>query len=316
MSMTNQQSAPAALRLAIELEQDPTINRPSVIAELRRLHAENTTLQQGYDAARLEIDSLHARVQELGAMLRENRSKRIVELEAQLEAIGAGGVEPLRRRECLHKIAEPAAVAPNWADAANWLRNNYQDYSNIASLCEGMIAASPYANSTGTQPINWENAMPGGKYTDKWESSRVADYNRGWNDYRKESHKKLKELTAATTAQAAPVAQADSQPALPEITAEDRSFLHYNPNTDDVVDWVHHYASAAIASDRASRAPTSSVLEDAARWRWLRENWFTMTSSYDQQRIRFKVGEPRWSDIAETELDAAIDAARKQGGAA
>ena len=105
--MTNQQT-PAALRLAEELEHDPCINRPSVIAELRRLHAENTTLQQGYDAARLEIDSLQARVQELGAMLRENRSKRIVELEAQIEAIGAGGVEPLRRRECLHQITEPA----------------------------------------------------------------------------------------------------------------------------------------------------------------------------------------------------------------
>ena len=66
-------------------------------AELRRLHAENTTLQQGYDAARLEIDSLQARVQELGAMLRGICNRRIVELEAQLEAIGAGGVEPLRR---------------------------------------------------------------------------------------------------------------------------------------------------------------------------------------------------------------------------
>ena len=95
--MTNQQGAPEALRLAEELEHDPGINRPSVVAELRRLHAENTTLQQGYDAARLEIDSLQSRVQELGAMLRENRSKRIVELEAQLEVIGAGGVEPLRR---------------------------------------------------------------------------------------------------------------------------------------------------------------------------------------------------------------------------
>lgn len=102
----------------------------------------------------------------------------------------------------MREQAAPAAVAPNWTDAANWLRNNYQDYPNIASLCEGMIAASPFATSTGTLPINWENAMPGGKYTDKWESSRVADYNRGWNDYRKESHKKLKELTAATTAQA------------------------------------------------------------------------------------------------------------------
>ena len=32
---------------------------------------------------------------------------RLQELEAQLESIGAGGVEPLRRRECLHQIAEP-----------------------------------------------------------------------------------------------------------------------------------------------------------------------------------------------------------------
>ena len=29
--------------------------------------------------------------------------------------------------------------------------------------------------------------------------------------------------------------QADSQPALPKITAEDRSFLHYNPNTDEAI---------------------------------------------------------------------------------
>ena len=31
----------------------------------------------------------------------------IAELEAQLSAIGAGGVEPLRKRECLHQITEP-----------------------------------------------------------------------------------------------------------------------------------------------------------------------------------------------------------------
>ena len=53
---------------------------------------------------------------------------------------------------------------------------------------------------------------------------------------------------------AAVIALRDSQPALPEITAEDRSFLHYNPNTDDIVEWVQHYASAAITADRAMRA--------------------------------------------------------------
>ena len=89
------------------------------------------------------------------------------------------------------------------------------------------------------------------------------------------------------------------------------SYVQPVPEKCDRIVWrgnYYHLPPAAQAAD--------SVLEDAERWRWLRENWFTMTSSYDQQRIRFKVGEPRWSDITETELDAAIDAARKQGGAA
>jgi hypothetical protein len=95
------------------------------VAELRRLHAEN--------------QDLRARVQELGEMARENRSKRVIELERliaemeseaeqnakiigasaetelalrariaemeeQMAAIGAGGVEPLRKR------AAPAVV--------------------------------------------------------------------------------------------------------------------------------------------------------------------------------------------------------------
>ena len=81
---------PEALRLADELERD-LCNYPceAVAMVLRRQHAELETLRAGYDAARLEIESLHA----------------------QLEAIGAGGVEPLRRRECLHQISEPAARA-------------------------------------------------------------------------------------------------------------------------------------------------------------------------------------------------------------
>ncbi len=115
MTPTPHGQVPKALRIADEFKLCSEYDsKPSIIdiekaeAELRRLHAENVTLQQGYDAARLEIDSLQSRVQELGAMLRTNCSKRIVELEAQLEAIGAGGVEPLRRRECLHQIVEPA----------------------------------------------------------------------------------------------------------------------------------------------------------------------------------------------------------------
>ena len=126
MTPTPHGQVPEALRIADEFKLCSEYDsKPSIIdiekaeAELRRLHAENVTLQQGYDAARLEIDSLQSRVQELGAMLRGICNRRIVELEAQLEAIGAGGVEPLRRRECLHKISEPETAAK---PPAGWWR--------------------------------------------------------------------------------------------------------------------------------------------------------------------------------------------------
>ncbi len=120
---------PEALRLADKYEvegflqdhrfaQNEWCNQAA--AELRSLYAGNAALRTGYEATRYEIESLRARVQELGEMLRENRSKRIVALEAenlgllhalaaeqdanadlrqQLESIGAGGVEPLRKAD-------------------------------------------------------------------------------------------------------------------------------------------------------------------------------------------------------------------------
>ena len=54
-------------------------------SELRRLVAENAYLKTGYDASRLEVESLKARVDEVGRMARENRSRAVVELEQQLE---------------------------------------------------------------------------------------------------------------------------------------------------------------------------------------------------------------------------------------
>ncbi len=88
-------------------------------AELRRQHAEIETLRAGYSAARLEIESLQARVQELGKAARDVNSRRVQELEAQLAAVGAGGVEPLRKR-CLHQISEPAQPVAQAQDAARY----------------------------------------------------------------------------------------------------------------------------------------------------------------------------------------------------
>ena len=180
---TNQQ--PKAAHLAQELKagewspnilQNEVALRQCAAEELLRQHAEIETLRSklktledlgpaggdvqilrmGYAAARLEIESLQARIQELGQMARECSDRKVVqlesalamhvrsgrdwvmrealertittlrahiassnaqaaaekkamrELEAQVAAVGAGGVEPLRKRECLHQIQEPA----------------------------------------------------------------------------------------------------------------------------------------------------------------------------------------------------------------
>ena len=177
---TNQQ--PKAAYLAQELKagkwspnilQNEVALRQYAAEELLRQHAEIETLRTGYNAARLEIKSLQARIQELGQMARECSDRKVVqlesalarhvrsgkdwamrvealertittlrahiasrnaqvaaaekamrelesansialqldarikELEGQLDAVGAGGVEPLRKRECLHQITEP-----------------------------------------------------------------------------------------------------------------------------------------------------------------------------------------------------------------
>ena len=87
---------------------------------LRNLHAENERLRTCNKDAQHEIANLQERVQELGQMARDVTSRRVVELEAQLEAIGAGGVEPLRKRECLHQISEPAQPVAQAQDAARY----------------------------------------------------------------------------------------------------------------------------------------------------------------------------------------------------
>lgn len=91
---------PEALRLADKYEvegflrdhrfaQDHWCRQAAL--ELRRLHAANTDCMAWYESAKQEIACLVAIVRVL---------------EAQLEAIGAGGVEPLRSRDHFRDATE------------------------------------------------------------------------------------------------------------------------------------------------------------------------------------------------------------------
>lgn len=72
----------------------------------------------------------------------ESQRLRIAELEAQLEAIGAGGVETLRKRECLHSISEPAPsewdVRGHLAESLTcWCRLTGQEAAELVELFQG-----------------------------------------------------------------------------------------------------------------------------------------------------------------------------------
>ncbi len=126
---------PEALRLADEYEYEGFIGKHQfareewcrkAALELRRLHAENASLSTGYDAARLEIKSLQAELVKESArtaaeklradqmtaqhrmqceMGKSDRAK-VQELEALLAAVGAGGVEPLRKADHLRGVTK------------------------------------------------------------------------------------------------------------------------------------------------------------------------------------------------------------------
>ena len=63
---------------------------------------------------------------------------------------------------------------------------------------------------------------------------------------------------------------------------------------------------------RASSAPADSVLEDAARYRWIRGP-VEESTRYSRWRIEYWDGPNGWQPMQRERMDSAIDAARKQG---
>ena len=61
---------------------------------------------------------------------------------------------------------------------------------------------------------------------------------------------------------------------------------------------------------RPAPSVPDDVVRDAERYRWLRDNWFTMGASYPEDTVKFHLGNARWSEQPESNLDAAIDAAK------
>ena len=101
---------PTQLMAGLQAEVDALRHQLQTLAELGDASGDTQILRMGYAAARLEIESLNTQLQAA--------QEEIKRRDAQEAAIGAGGVEPLRRRECLHQISEPAPAPANGMGAA------------------------------------------------------------------------------------------------------------------------------------------------------------------------------------------------------
>ena len=130
------QTQPEALRIADLLEQCCALNSflspfMEVVAELRRPHARIAELEDATDIA----------------------IERIAELEEQLSAIGAGGVEPLRKQ------ASTADVADERDAFEKWLRikpcGAAHDFGWEAWKARASLSATPAADAP-VVPQGWK----------------------------------------------------------------------------------------------------------------------------------------------------------------
>ena len=62
------------------------------------------------------------------------------------------------------------------------------------SVPEVATATNPSQISSFTEPGAWRYVIPGRRRTEKFDSSRVGDYNQGWNDCRNITEKALNDL--------------------------------------------------------------------------------------------------------------------------
>lgn len=66
----------------------------------------------------------------------------------------------------------------------------------MQAYARAALAATPAQAQQAGSVQAWEVVIPGGRATGQWESARIADYNQGWNDYRKAVKAALSKLAA------------------------------------------------------------------------------------------------------------------------
>ena len=124
------------------------------------------------------------------------------------------------------------------------------------------------------------------------------------------------------TQQPSPTPQADSQPApvrdyppLPDFETVEQHIYGACRRyiTQDMLEPIHNLIRDVIDADRASRATADSVLEDAARYRFLAAHCRRTSEHWGGRWSIIVDGPAPESHDSEDDFDEAVDAARKKG---
>ena len=78
----------------------------------------------------------------------------------------------------------------------------------------------------------------------------------------------------------------------------------------DRTDWISletHPGWAPLVKYRR-RLNEVELIKDAARYSWLRKNWFAMTATYSGSKVTFRTDQDKFSNLSEEEIDKEIDA--------
>jgi hypothetical protein len=128
---------------------------------------------------RAENAALHARVQELGQMARDVNSRRVVEMEAQLASIGAGGVSgPLigqpQAMPDLTAMTERGAKA--WAGVdAQGLREIFTAADMATAAAQGFRDGVASVAASAGEPMFWVRLCGDGLYEGPIHNARIEE---------------------------------------------------------------------------------------------------------------------------------------------
>ena len=130
---------------------------------------------------------------------------------------------------------------------------------------DAAIEALRAALAETAEPVAWQKVLPGGRMTDQWDSCRIADYNEGWNDYRKAAKAALEKVTAPQ-----PPAPAAGTP-LAQFVNSDRTTLGEQAARQAVqmqqaaVELTDEEIGAAVGFNEHTNASTKFALVAIAR---------------------------------------------------